>query len=98
MRRGEWIAVLRREVDRRACCRLRGEPALRLHLEHALSERADDAPTTGVRPESDRETGRDLDPGLDLELRDIAAAVQYECERDHAHRLLRVVGAVRERD
>src|SRR5207253_8397224 len=77
---------------------LGGEAALRLHLEHALPERADDPPAADVGAEADGEAGGDLDPGRNLEARGVAVPVQDERERDHAHRLLRVVRAVREGD
>src|SRR6059036_2403607 len=95
MRRRERIPVLCGCVDGRSGGSLCGEPTLRLDLENALAKRPHDSPAAHVRTEADRQPCRDLHPGWYLELLQIP--VGEERERDHAHRLLRVVRTVRER-
>ena len=75
---------------------LRREPRGRLDLVEPLAERAHDPPPADVRPAGNREARGDLHPGRDVEVVD--RAVREQRERDHAHRLLRVVRAVREGD
>ena len=96
VRRRERVAEPRRDVDHRPGGHLRREARGGLHLVEPLSERAHDPPAADVRAGGDREAGGDLHPGRDVEVVD--RAVGEERERDHAHRLLRVVRAVGERD
>ena len=68
-----------------------------VHLEDALTDCPDDAPTTDERAGADNEAARGQSPrARDVERLDRAVLVQRE--RYHTHRLLSVVGAVGEGD
>ena len=85
--------------DRGRRC-LGGEALRRLDLDQTLAERADDAPAADVGAEADGERAAEDDPERQAVLLHVAGQVAGgdERERDDAHRLLGVVGAVRQRD
>ncbi len=96
MRRRERVAELRGAVDRHPGGDLGREAAGGLHVDHALAERLHDPPPADVRARRDRQPRGDDHPVWDVEVRQVPGL--EERQRDHAHRLLRIVGAVRERD
>ena len=74
------------------------EALRRLDVGESLAERADDAPAAHVGAEGDRDAAREDHPRLRVGVGTALPAGDDQGERDHAHRLLRVVRAVRERD
>ena len=76
------------------------EPLRRLDLHQALSEGADDPPAPDVGAETDRQRAAAQDPERQPVLLDVSAEMPGGDQRegDHAHGLLRVVCAVRQRD
>ena len=86
--------------DDRGRRRLGGQALRRLDLDETLAESADDTPATDVGAEADRERAAEDDPERQAVLLHVAGQVAGgdEGERDDTHRLLRVVGAVRQRD
>ena len=68
-----------------------------VHLDDPRAHRPDDPPAAGVGAERDRGGGGDDHPGRRVGRRG-EVAVGDQRQGDHAHRLLRVVGAVRERE
>src|SRR5207248_994324 len=96
MSRRDRIPEMRGEVKHRAPGDLGSKTARRLHREDPLSDRAHDPPAADVRSSADREAGRDDHPRRNVEVVDLVSL--EESERDHAHRLLRVVGTVCERN
>ncbi len=77
---------------------LRGEPLRGVHLDDARAHRPDDRPSAGVGPERHRARGREDHPRRHVEVGGVEVAVGEKRERDDTHRLLRVVGAVRQRE
>ena len=78
---------------------LGGEALRRVHLDDPRAHRLDDPPAAGVGPQRDRGRGGDRRPSRARgSWPRLNVAVGDQRERDDAHRLLRVVGAVRERE
>ena len=97
LRGGQREAEVRRGEDDRSGARSGGEALRRLDLADAHAEGLDDPPPTRIGAERDRETRRDDDPE-----RRTGVGGQHtgggQRQRDDPHGLLRIVGAVGERD
>ena len=96
--RRERIAEVRRGEDHRRAGALGGEALGGVHLDDPRAHRPDDPPAAGVGAERDRRGRRDHDPGRHAGVLGAEVAVGDQRQGDHAHRLLGVVGAVRERE
>src|ERR1043166_2350043 len=88
--------------ERQGRARLGAEAADRLELRDARAHRAHDAPAARKRAESEGRVGAEDDPQRYRRQRSVRAVLQEAARRqnrrDDAHRLLRVVAAVAERE
>ena len=96
--RRDGVAEMGGRPEDRGAGRLGREALRRVDLRDPRPEGADDPPAAGIRPGRHRERGGDDHPGRRPREVGVEVTRGDERERDDAHRLLRVVRAVREGD
>ena len=94
----ERVAVVGGGEDHGGAGRFGREALRRFDRGDAVAHRVDDPPAADHRAGGDREGADELDPERHVEMAWADLPVGDQRQRDHAHRLLGVVGAVGQRD